>query len=122
MQEACATKLVNVTICLKVRARKNINLTYWRIIDSLCIYNSPVCVSVHIARSCDVIDYLCNEYLNVCILGDFNFPIIQKCVTEYSSSPAAIIIIEDTLLHNFLSQFVGFSSRGNNYLDFIFCN
>ena len=65
---------------------------------------------------------MCNKYINVCTLGDFNLPVLQKCLTEHHTFSAVINTIENTLLSHSLSQIVDFPSRGSNYLDLVFCN
>ena len=47
-----------------------------------CIYNPPGHNFQSIKSLCDIINHLCERYAHVCLLGDFNMPVINDCLLK----------------------------------------
>ena len=77
MRDTLTASLIN----LPINSFENAQVTAIEIMIGCCItvicyiYNPPGCVPANIAKLCDVINYLCNKYINISILDDLNLPV-----------------------------------------------
>ncbi len=93
-----------------------------RFIAMCCIYNPPGNDVRHVQNVCNVMNFICEKYCNVCILGDFNFPLFVPCLNGNNPFPASLISLYNTITNYSLNQLVAFPTRGENILDLIFCS
>ena len=87
-----------------------------------CIYNSSGHNVQSVRIICDIVHYLCNNFCCICILGDFNIPMLESCLKHRSQVPISLFPLIDALNVHCLDQIVDCPSRQNNYLDLIFCS
>ena len=65
--------------------------------------------------------FLGNIYYHLCILGDFNLPVLHDCLKSLCKIPAVIIPLVNALSTHALEQIVNEPSRAGNYDDDIMC-
>ncbi len=87
-----------------------------------CIYNPPGYNVQCVKTICEIIHYLCNKFCCVCILGDFNMPVLVDSLVNHTPVPNVLIPLKDALYAHSLDQIVDSPSRVANYLDLVFCS
>ena len=93
-----------------------------RIIALCCIYNPPNCSVQCIASIYEIAHLLSNICYHLCILGDFNLPVLHDCLKNLFNIPVLIIPLVNALSTHAVEQIVNEPSRAGNYLDLIFCS
>jgi exonuclease III len=86
-----------------------------------CIYNPPGYCVKSIQVICNIVNYLCDKYSCVCILGDFNLHLLVDCMHNPSHVYSKITPMLDIVYEHSLDQIVTSPSRYASFLDLVFC-
>ena len=87
-----------------------------------CIYNPPTALYRCDQAVCNIIDYVCTRYHLVSIVGDFNMHEVAVGLNVGSFIASGYDEFVNTIVQYDFEQMVSEPTRGERFLDLVFCN